>query len=224
MNTLDAISARKSVRAFTDKEVPDNLVDKIISIAKDAPTGGNMQPWQVVVVRGKTKQRLADAHIEVVAARENAQPEFNYYPDPMPPKYDLRRHHMGMRIYHANGIEFTSRRIDWQAIIKLVKQNYYFFGADVGLLFFIEPDLEAGSILDIGMFMQNIMLAAMEYDLATCAQASWGNYPKIVKDILGIGDDLHLICGMSLGYPAEDPHALLTHDRTDNGDFVRWYS
>ncbi len=225
MNTIDAIVKRKSIRSFTDKPVLVDVVDKIIGIAKEAPTGGNMQPWQVAVVQGETKKKLTDAYIKASEAQQKPSPEIAYYPESMPLKYNLRRHLMGTRLYQAKGIQFTQEYIDWPAVIALQKQNYYFFGADVGLLFFIESGLAQGSLLDIGMFMQNIMLAAQEYGLATCSQASWGNYPKIAKYILGIEDDMKLLCGMSLGYPGDvSDDADLERVRENNQEFVRWYS
>lgn len=183
-----------------------------------------MQPWQIAVVRGKTKQKLAEAYIKAAHAGQKPAPEIPYYPDPMPKKYDLRRHVMGVQIYQSRGIEFNLERVDWPAVVAFQQQNYYFFGADAGLLFFIESNLARGSLLDIGMFMQNIMLLALEYGLATCSQASWGNYPKVAREILDIGDDMRLVCGMSLGYPDEDGNASLKRIRENNQHFVRWYS
>ena len=224
MNVIDAIAKRKSVRFFTDREVPVDLIDKIINAATAAPTGGNMQPWQVAVIRGKTKERLGAAYVKAAQEQQPPSPDIPYYPQPMPPKYERRRHIISARIYRAADIRFAPDFVDWPAVIALVTQNYYFFGADTGLLFFIERELEHGSLLDIGMFMQNIMLAAQEYGLATCSQASWGNYPKIAKEILGIGDELRLICGMSLGYPGDESKAPQGRVRESSGEFVRWYS
>ena len=222
MNTLDAIAKRRSVRAFSARAVPVALIEQILSAAATAPSGGNMQPWQVAVVRGETKRRLAEAHIEAAQARRPTRPEIPYYPEPMPAKYTLRRHRMGVSTYHARGIRFSNEFVDWPAVIEFVTQNYHFFGADAGLLFFLERELCPGSLLDIGMFMQNIMLAAQEHGLATCAQASWGNYPDLAKATLGIGDEMQLICGMSLGWPRDDPFP--EREVAGVGDFVRWYA
>jgi len=223
MNALDAIAGRASVRAFTAKKVAPELTEKILRIATAAPTGGNMQPWQVAVVRGEAKRRLSAAYIDAAEKMQPPQPDIPYYPEPMPAKYNLRRHIMSTRIYRARGIKFDRDGIDWPAVIDLLKQNYYFFGADTGLLFFIERDLAAGSLLDIGMFMQNIMLAAGAHGLATCSQASWGNYPHLARAALGIEDDWRLICGMSLGYP--DPgEKTVSRLREQPSQFVRWYA
>lgn len=222
MNALEAIAARRSARAFSAREVPVELLEKILGLAAEAPTGGNMQPWQVAVVQGGAKRKLSAAYIEAAEKMQAPQPDIPYYPEPMPAKYDMRRRIMSARIYRARGIKFDRDGVDWPAVIDLLKQNYYFFGAGAGLLFFIERALAAGSLLDIGMFMQNIMLAAEAHGLATCAQASWGNYPHLAREVLGIDDDWRLICGMSIGYPAKEK--LPPRLRENPAEFVKWFS
>jgi len=223
MNAIDAIAARQSTRAFSARAVPVELTEELLRIAAAAPTGGNMQPWQVAVVRGATKRKLSAAYIAAAEKMEAPQPDIPYYPEPMPAKYNRRRHIMSARIYRARGIKFDHDGVDWPAVIDLLKQNYYFFGADTGLLFFIERDLAAGSLLDIGMFMQNLMLAAAARGLATCPQASWGNYPHLAREVLELDDEMRLLCGMSLGYP--DPlDKTAPRLREPPTEFTRWYA
>jgi nitroreductase len=63
------------------------------------------------------------------------------------------------------------------------------------------------------MFMQSVMLAAVEEGLATCPQASLAEYPQIVRDALGYPDDAILVCGMALGYA--DEGAVINSYRTE---------
>jgi nitroreductase len=55
-----AIRARRMVRAFTDRPVPPALVDDLIDLARRAPSAGNTQPWQFVVLEGADTSRLWD--------------------------------------------------------------------------------------------------------------------------------------------------------------------
>jgi nitroreductase len=91
-------------------------------------------------------------------------------------------------------------------------QNYQAFGAPVMLLFFLDKHMQTGSYIDYGMFIQSIMLAAVEQGLATCAQASLADYAEIIKSTLDYAPDDILLCGMSLGY--EDEDALVNSYRT----------
>jgi len=70
MHALESIATRRTVRAFTAHEAPAGLIEDILRAAADAPTGGNMQPWQVAVVQGEAKRKLSAAYI---AAAENMQ-------------------------------------------------------------------------------------------------------------------------------------------------------
>ena len=53
MQTLDVIKKRRSVRSFTDKAVEENKLEKLVEAAIWAPSGGNRQPWNVVIVQPK---------------------------------------------------------------------------------------------------------------------------------------------------------------------------
>ncbi|MCB2425950.1 nitroreductase, partial [Methylophaga pinxianii] len=78
--------------------------------------------------------------------------------------------------------------------------------------FFLAAEMQTGSFLDLGMFIQNLMLAAQEKGLATCPQAALAEYPEPVKKILGYPADTVLVCGMALGY--EDKDAAVNQYRT----------
>ncbi|MFO7594369.1 MAG: nitroreductase [Pseudomonadota bacterium] len=220
MQLLDAIHNRQSTRAFLDREVPAELITAVLDAARWTPSGVNMQPWRVAVVRGESKQRLGDA---IIAARNSAQaekPDYQYYPDEWFEPYKSRRKATGLALYGALGIgkEEKERRIEaWY-------NNYRFFGAPVGLLIFLDRRLARGSWIDIGMFIQNILLAAQEQDLATCPQASLAEYPDIVREILGIDSQWALACGIAIGYP--DTGAAVNNYRTTREPveaFTSWH-
>jgi len=114
-----------------------------------------------------------------------------------------RRRATGWGLYGTLGIGKGDR----EASARQHARNYEFFGAPVVLIFTIDRDLETGSWLDYGMFLQNIMIAARACGLHTCPQAALANYPGIVKQHLGINDDKIIVCGMSIGY--EDASAAV---------------
>ena len=125
-----------------------------------------------------------------------------------------------MQLYAALGIkrEEKERRLEqWIA-------NYRAFDAPAMLYFFMDPGFEAGSFMDYGMFLQSVMLTAVEEGLATCPQAALGEYPEIVKEALGYPNDSILLCGMALGY--EDRHAKVNNYRIDRepvDSFTRFF-
>lgn len=204
-----AILQRHSVRAFLDRPVENRVIHRILDRARFAPSGVNTQPWQVSVVTGQSKQRLQAAMLERFHAGERGQMDYRYYPDEWKPPYKLRRIETGKQLYGALHIareDKERQRAQWAA-------NYRAFDAPVMLLFWLDNTLQTGSYLDYGMFWQNIMLLALEEGLATCPQGALGEYPAVVRELLGYGDDKMLLGGMALGY--EDPAAPVNHYRTE---------
>jgi len=58
MDVKEAIKRRYSVRAYSDKDVPRELVNELIEAAELAPSGNNAKPWHFVVVRSEEQKKL----------------------------------------------------------------------------------------------------------------------------------------------------------------------
>jgi nitroreductase len=208
MNVSEALSSRKSTRAFLPKSVDKATIDRILAAARHAPSGTNTQPWQVAVVTGEKKQQLCQEMETAFRDKVERKMDYAYYPEEWVDPYKSRRKACGLQMYSTLNItrEDKQRQLDqWAA-------NYRAFDAPVMLLFFMDGIMETGSFLDYGMFLQSVMLMAVEEGLATCPQAALGEFPAIVKSSLGYPEDSILICGMSLGY--EDTDALVNSYRT----------
>jgi len=220
MNTLESIKQRKSVRAFLDKDVEKEKIKEILDTAKYAPSGVNMQPWSVCVVSGDKKKQLQEKLVNAFNQNQEEKMEYNYYPLSWEEPYKTRRKQTGLLMYETLNIT----RDDKQKQIAQWKRNYEAFDAPVVLYFFIDKNLEKGSYLDYGMFLQSIMLSAVSLGLATCPQAALAQYPQILKDELDIADDKIALCGISLGY--EDKNHIANSYRTPRielEDFVKFY-
>ena len=196
MDVLDAIRDRKSTRAFLDKAVTRASIELILDAARWTPSGVNCQPWQVAVVEGASKARISEAMLAARRAKQPENPDYAYYPNEWREPYQSRRKSTGIALYQALNIG----KADVSARLTAWNNNYHFFGAPVGLLFFVDRALAQGAWVDMGMFIQNVMLAARGAGLETCPQASLAEYPDIVRDILGIPATRALVCGMALGY------------------------
>lgn len=217
---IEAIEARQSTRAFTSQDVAATDIEQILNSAARAPSGANTQPWRVAVTRGRTKQRITDALLTARSSDSEPQPDYSYYPSEWKEPYRMRRILCGKALYSALGIAKEDRSRQQQAW----ENNYRFFGAPVGLFFFVDRAMNKGSWLDMGMFIQNVMLAAIGHGLATCPQASLADYPETVRDILGIDSQYSLICGMALGY-ADLSHPVNQYrlDREPQEQFTSWF-
>jgi len=196
----DVVRARRSIRAFKADPVPLATIRELLLTASLAPSGTNIQPWKVHVVTGETRRRLED---EVLAHREtrpdDASAEFARSSKRKEP-YVSRMRALGKDMYGRIGIPRGDEAAPWRQW----GRNYSFFDAPVGLIFTIDKDLDSMSFLDVGMFMQTLMLAAKDRGLDTCAQGAWNLFWTATRRVLAIPDDEYIIAGMALGYADTD--------------------
>ena len=209
------VSERSSKRNFLPDAVDINIVKDIIRDASRAPSGTNTQPWKVTCVTGKTKKKLTNAVLDA-AKSGNAKLEYNYMPAQLKEPYLSRKRAVGYALYELYGI----KRDDYPARKAAALRNFEFFGAPIGIFFRMDRELLYGSWLDIGMFMQNIMILARGKGLETCPQQAWCEFGPIVHQVLDIPDDEIIISGMSMGYAAEAPENTLVSERVVLEDFT----
>jgi nitroreductase len=192
-----ALTTRRSVRAFLATPVPRATVEAILYLAARAPSGTNCQPWKVYACTGAARDALSAelraAHFSPEVPRSE---EYAYYPRTWRDPYLARRRKLGWDLYGLLGIAKGDR----EASAQQHAHNYEFFGAPVGLFFTLDRDLELGSWLDTGMFIQAVMIAARAFDLHTCPQAAFTPFHHIVRRHLGIPESEIMLCGMSLGH------------------------
>jgi len=216
----DAIRSRHSVRAFLDRPVSRETIEHILEVARFAPSGTNTQPWQVYVLGDAVKEALsAEILAEHEVDPERKQREYEYYPTDWYEPYLGRRRACGWGLYGALGIERGQKdRMHAQHA-----RNYTFFDAPVGLILTIERRLNTGSWMDLGMFMQNLMLSARGQGLHTCPQAAFANYHDIIRRHLPISGEEIVVCGMAVGYRNPDaPENIWRTDREPVSGFTQW--
>lgn len=216
MDVIDAMRGRISVRAYLDKPVSRQRLEQVLEAARWAPSGTNTQPWQVVAASGAVRQRIADALVAHAAAGGAPSAHYDYYPNTFVEPYKGRRWRCGMQLYGALGIAADDKSARQRAMLR----NFEFFGAPLGLFFYLDRAMARGSWVDMGMFLQNVMLAAKAHGLDTCPQAALIQFHRIIRQTLEIPDNETLICGMSLGYA--DPAAPENMLRTERAPLSEW--
>ena len=215
----EAISSRRSIRAFLPTPVPQQTIENILDTAARAPSGTNIQPWKTYVLTGDSLAGLSHAILKVYNDPESAKDhteEYAYYPREWVSPYIERRRKIGWDLYGLLGIT----RDDKQKMHHQHGRNYCFFDAPVGLMFTIDRVLEQGSWLDYGMFLQNIMIAARGNGLDTCPQAAFTPFHRVISEYLNIPETQSVVCGMSLGYA--DPNAVENSLTTEREPLDHW--
>jgi nitroreductase len=210
MNVSDAIRSRMSCRAFLDTPVPLETIRSMLECAKRAPSGGNLQPWQVHVLTGAPLK----AFLALVQQRLRDQPqgegtEYPVYPPNLKEPYRSRRFKCGEDLYATISVP----REDRQRRLAQFARNYELFGAPALMFFVIDRHMGTDQWADVGMFMQNIMLLAREHGLHTCAQEAWASWHRTVAEFIGLAPELMLFCGLACGF--RDEAAPINQLRTE---------
>ncbi len=198
-----AITSRRSIRAFLPTPVDRDDIENILEVAARAPSGTNAQPWRVYVVTGAARKRLSEEILRVFndpALASQHTEEYPYYPKQWVAPYIDRRRKVGWDLYGLLGLS-RENKTGMQA---QHGRNFEFFDAPVGLIFTLDRVLEQGSLLDYGMFLQNIMVAARGRGLDTCPQAAFTQFHRIIRSVLPLPEHEMVVCGMALGYADPD--------------------
>jgi nitroreductase len=215
----DTIRQRYAARAFSSRDVPRELAEQILEVARYAPSGANTQPWRVYVLSGLVKAEVEEA---LSAAHrdepENHCSEYTYYSPNLPDAHRARREEFGRIFYGWLQID----QADAAARARQTAKNYRFFGAPVGLVFTIDRRLAVGSWLDLGMFIQNVMIAAGVRGLRTCPQETLAKYHAVLRPRLDIPDEELVVCGMSLGFPMLDQPSPPRLPKAPVAEFARF--
>jgi nitroreductase len=218
METLEGIKTRYSVRAFKPTPVPKDVLEKILGAVSNTPSYTNTQPWEVVVVSGKKKDDLSKVIFELAKAKAPTNPDL-----PMPKDWlaghEARSGEHGARRLATLGVA----RDDEAGRENLRLMNFEFYGAPCAVFLFIDGILGEWSIFDMGLFAQNLILAAHSLGVESVLQASVTNYAPEIKKFLGVPESKKLVICIPLGYP--DEGAKLNTYRSlkqKPEEFTRW--
>ena len=197
MKVSDAVAQRKSIREFLDTPISSELVKSLLIKASRAASGGNLQPWKIYVLNGKS---MDDFLIFQQAWDKPEQPAYDIYPPKLKEPYRTSRFELGEQMYSLLGIP----REDKDARIAQVMKNFEFFGAPCAFFCFVDRQMGPPQWSDLGMFLQTFMLLAQEAGLDTCAQEAWSMKHDSVSKFLQSSDEDILFCGMCIGKKNEN--------------------
>jgi nitroreductase len=207
MTLHDTIHQRRSVRGYLPDAIPDEVLTRIFELAQLAPSNCNVQPWKMFVATGDLRDRLSAEMQRRVIAREPASPDYEYRGD-FDGEYRKRQVECAIALYSQMGIE----RHDREGRERAVLRNFEFF--DAPYMAFIGMDKAFGTTvaIDVGMYAQNLMLAMVANGVHSCPMGTMRNYPDLVRDAFGLGDETRILFGLAFGY--EDTSVAANRTRT----------
>lgn len=220
MNVSEAVASRRSIRAFLDKPVDRSVLERVLTTAQRAPSGGNTQPWHGVILTGEPLARLiARIAEDLPQGRAAFAPEYHVYPPGLDGAYETRRRAIGEDMYGALAIprEDKAARLMWFA------RNFEAFGAPVLMLVHTPRYMGPPQWSDIGMWLQTVMLLLREEGLDSCPQEAWAVYSPQIREVVAIPEDHIFFCGMAIGWgDRSDPVNRFPVARAPLEEVVRW--
>ena len=213
MEVSEAVNSRQSIRAFTDQEVSDELIQRLLEKSARAASGGNLQPWKIFVINNETMINFLKFQEDWT---DPETPAYDIYPENLSEPYKTSRYEVGAEMYSILDID----RDDKEGRFKQMLENFKFFGAPSAFFCFVDRQMGRPQWSDLGMFLQNFMLLAKEVGLDTCPQEAWAIKQESVTSFVKAPDELMLFCGMAIGY--KDDEAKINKLRTERRPFEDW--
>jgi nitroreductase len=214
------LDGRHCKRAFLIKSIPRDLLENVLRASANAPSTRNAQPWQVAVVTGQRKDALARRLCAEFDRGVTPRPDYAYRSSRSDKTLDARAHEANVGVLLAKGYEDNDRA----ARRAHLRDNLGFYGAPVEMIFHLPSDAEPGQFLEMGFFVQNVMLSLVASGLGSCPQFSVAGYPDAIRAELGLGADRLVVCGLAVGYPDESiPVNRFQPGRAELAEYVQWH-
>ena len=220
MDVFDAFESRVSRRAFLQKQVDQAKLEKILNIANRSPSYMNTQPWELYVVAGEEKDKLARKLFSDISNGVPLTPDIPF-PTTWPVPHDERAKRHRMRRFKTLGIDPDKEQ---DKVVASYRNNFKFFDAPCAIFVAMDKTLTPWSVFDCGAFVHGFMLAAHAEGLGTCPQAMPTGYSGAIRSRLDIPHHMMIVLCISLGYPdLASPVNQYRSLRRELGEFVRWY-
>ena len=213
MSLVEAVYERRSVRGFLDKEIPQDVLNRIFEIAQKAPSNCNVQPWKVYVASGELKDKLKQKMVENVTSGVDANPDYPYR-STFENEYRKRQVDCAVALYSSMDIG----RDDKEGRMRASLRNFEFFDAPYIAFIGMNPAFGTTVAIDVGMWAQTLMLTMVSFGLHSCPMGTMRNYPDLVREAFQVKDDTRILFGISFGY--EDVKVAANNTRTSREEIA----
>lgn len=216
---LNLIANRHSKRSFLDEPIPLETVKRVLSIAGNAPSSKNTQPWKVAVVYGESLSKLSHALLEEFDSDQPERPDYQYMLEPTPVELLERAKITGYGILALKGIaknDMEQRRLH-------TRENFLFFGAPLELFFLLPKKAERGNFLDLGLYIQNVILGLLSEGISSCLQASIVRYPDTIRKVLSLSEEVWIVTGLACGYADDHKVNTFVPERIDIAEYTSFH-
>lgn len=211
---------RRSCRAFTSTPVPEEVLERMLALAQNAPSWCNTQPWAVDLLSGLALERLRTQLRRHIHDGGISDPDF-MMPSAYSGVYRTRRRESGWQLYNAVGVV----RGDRASSSLQASRNFDFFDAPHVMIVSTAREQGTYGAVDGGIYLGMLLLAAHSLGVAAVAQAALAHHSAFLRSFLDLGDDRSILLAVSLGY-ADDQHPANSFrtTRAPLSEVVRYHS
>lgn len=221
LSVSDAVRGRISARAFLPEPVPDAMIREVFDLARLAPSNSNTQPWHVAVVSGAARDEIERRIFAAMDGGDTPNPTWPSGGVGLKGEYKQRQRDCAAGYYSAMGIDYEDKR----GRTRLALQNWRFFGAPHAAFFSMPDTMHRANAVDLGIFLQTVMLLLEERGIDSCAQGALASWPDQVRAVAPIPDGNAILVGMSFGYRDGDAAAnTVRMDRLGLDDIASFVS
>jgi nitroreductase len=221
MDLIDAVKTRKSIRGFKPDPVSQEIIKEVLSIAHRAPSGSNIQPWEFAVITGDVLENIKRGNIEMFRSGEPPRQERQAAEKPADTIYQRRRVELSKQLFALMAIERedAAKRAAWR------EKGIRFFDAPAAIIVLNDRLLpKPGPLLDMGIVIQTVCLAAMNYGLGTCIEGQATQYPDVLRKYANIPDSKRIVIAIAIGYPDwDDPANRVESAREPIDNITTWH-
>jgi nitroreductase len=221
MEIIEAIRTRKSVRGYKPDTVPKETIRQILEIAGRAPSAMNSQPWEFCVLGGRVLDRVRQANVEKLRGGAIPHGEQSVVGWSKQSVYRERQVELAAQLFQLMGIERQDKekRTQWS------ERGFKFFDAPTAIIVLTDTSLTPDTpLIDIGIVIQSICLAALAFDLATCIEDQGCLFPDVLRKVAEIPDTKRIVMSIAIGYPDWDyPANQVRTSRVPIDDIVQWH-
>ena len=214
MDLINAIKERRSTRVFLDQPVEQETLEYLMTLAIQAPSAINLQPWELTVVSGKERQRLSRVLVKRMKERN-----ISCGPGAKKPLSEV---FMDRQRGLLNTIlPNLPQNTVFQNFINEGSCNFY--GAPTAVIISIDQVFSSARLTDIGVLVGYLVLAAHGLGLSTCPIGLITAFDEDIKEELNISDECRVVIGVAVGYG--DPDSPINGSRSERvplGDVVKW--
>ncbi len=201
MNVSEAIAKRRSARAYSKTPIDSDLIETIFSQAQASPSNCNTQPWHVVVVSGATRDKVEKAMVDEIMSGAAPSPHFQPGDQNLKDQYRKRQIACAISLYDSVGVKYEEKDKRQQLMLK----NWQFFGAPHAAFFSMPKSMREINAVDMGIYLQTIMLLMTENGISSCPQGALAMYPNAINEIANIPEENAIMFGLSFGYAEDEP-------------------